>query len=159
SPAELRRARDWISRRTEGGLDGVLIVVEGTGSYGAVLSDVWQRAGYRVVEAPTPRPDDVRSRPWRRGRRKRALMRPRERAPRAALVWPSAHRGNGEGWEQGSDDEVGGVLELDSAGGHLSGGSVHGQMGDGEQPADRKLCAEHPFTLSAFEETLHAPLG
>ncbi len=55
SPAGLRRAREWIARRTEGDLDGVLIAVEGTGSYGAVLSDVLQQVGYRVVEAPTPR--------------------------------------------------------------------------------------------------------
>ena len=47
SPAGLRRAREWIARRTEGDLDGVLIAVEGTGSYGAVLSDVLQQ-----VEAP-----------------------------------------------------------------------------------------------------------
>ncbi|MFC5379162.1 IS110 family transposase, partial [Brachybacterium sacelli] len=61
SPAGLRRARDWISRRTEGDLDDVLIAAEGTGSYGAVLSDVLQQAGYRVVEAPTPRRARARS--------------------------------------------------------------------------------------------------
>lgn len=55
TPAGLRRARDWIGRRTEGDLDSVLISAEGTGSYGAVLSDVLDEAGYRVVEAPTPR--------------------------------------------------------------------------------------------------------
>ena len=55
SPAGLRRARDWIGRRTEGDLDSVLISAEGTGSYGAVLGDVLAEAGYRVVEAPTPR--------------------------------------------------------------------------------------------------------
>lgn len=55
TPAGLRRARDWIARRTEGDLDSVLVSAEGTGSYGAVLGDVLTEAGYRVVEAPTPR--------------------------------------------------------------------------------------------------------
>lgn len=55
TPAGLRRARDWIARRTEGDLDSVLISAEGTGSYGAILSAVLDEAGYRVVEAPTPR--------------------------------------------------------------------------------------------------------
>lgn len=55
TPAGLRRARDWIGRRTGGDLDGVLVAAEGTGSYGAVLGDVLEKAGYRVVEAPTPR--------------------------------------------------------------------------------------------------------
>ena len=55
TPAGLRRARDWIGRRTQGDLDSVLIAAEGTGSYGAVLSNVLSDAGYRVVEAPTPR--------------------------------------------------------------------------------------------------------
>lgn len=55
TPAGLRRARDWIGRRTEGDLDAVLIAAEGTGSYGAVLGNVLEEAGYRVVEAPTPR--------------------------------------------------------------------------------------------------------
>jgi transposase len=50
----LRRARDWIGRRSGGDLDGVLVAAEGTGSYGAVLGDVLEEAGYRVVEAPTP---------------------------------------------------------------------------------------------------------
>lgn len=55
--AGLRRARDWIGRRTGGDLDAVLVAAEGTGSYGAILGDVLQEAGYRVVEAPTPRRD------------------------------------------------------------------------------------------------------
>ncbi len=55
TPAGLRRARDWIGRRIEGDLDSVLIAAEGTGSYGATLGDVLADAGYRVVEAPTPR--------------------------------------------------------------------------------------------------------
>ncbi|MFC6714309.1 transposase IS116/IS110/IS902 family protein [Branchiibius hedensis] len=55
--AGLGRARDWIARRSEGDVDGVLISAEGTGSYGAVLAEVLSQAGYRVVEAPTPRRD------------------------------------------------------------------------------------------------------
>lgn len=51
----LRRARDWIGRRTGGDLEGVLVAAEGTGSYGALLCDVLGDVGYRVVEAPTPR--------------------------------------------------------------------------------------------------------
>jgi transposase len=57
TPTGLRRARDWIGRRTDGDLDGVLVAAEGTGSYGAVLGNVLEEAGYRVVEAPTPRRD------------------------------------------------------------------------------------------------------
>lgn len=53
SPAGLRCARDWITRRAEGDLDGVLIAPEGTGSYGAVLSDVLQQA---VHESSSQRP-------------------------------------------------------------------------------------------------------
>ena len=53
--AGLRRAGDWIGRRTGSDLDGLLVAVEGTGSYGAVLGDVLEQAGYRIVEAPTPR--------------------------------------------------------------------------------------------------------
>ncbi|WP_246169398.1 IS110 family transposase [Actinotalea subterranea] len=55
SPAGLRRALAWIARRTGGDLDAVLVAAEGTGSYGAVLSAVLCQAGYRVVEAPTPK--------------------------------------------------------------------------------------------------------
>ena len=55
TPAGLRRARDWIGRRTDGDVDGVLVAAEGTGSYGAVLGDLLGQTGYRVVEAPTPR--------------------------------------------------------------------------------------------------------
>lgn len=53
--AGLSRARDWVGRRTDGDIDGVLIAAEGTGSYGAVMSEVLEEDGYRVVEAPTPR--------------------------------------------------------------------------------------------------------
>lgn len=55
----------------------------------------------------------------------------REREPTAALAGRSAHLSNGEGREQGPDDEVGGVLAFDAAGGHLFGGGVHSQMGGG----------------------------
>lgn len=55
SAAGLRRACTWVARRTGGELDRVLIAAEGTGSYGAVLADSLADAGYRVVEAPTPR--------------------------------------------------------------------------------------------------------
>lgn len=66
TPAGLRRAADWISRRTGdptaaspvAGTDhvqaGVLISAEGTGSYGAQLAQLLTERGYRVVEAPTP---------------------------------------------------------------------------------------------------------
>ena len=53
--AGISRARDWIARRTQGELDGVLVAAEGTGSYGAVLAETLAEVGYRVVEAPTPR--------------------------------------------------------------------------------------------------------
>ena len=52
--AGLHRARNWVSRRTQGDLGAVLIAAEGTGSYGAKLACVLAEAGYRVVEAPTP---------------------------------------------------------------------------------------------------------
>lgn len=81
TPAGLRRARDWISRRTEGDLDAVLVAAEGTGSYGAVLSDVLAEAGFRVVEAPTPRRD--------RGRGKTDAL-DATLAARATLVMPMA---------------------------------------------------------------------
>jgi transposase len=57
SPAGLARAVAWIGRRTAGDLDGTLISVEGTGTYGAVLAARLATLGYRVVEAPTPRRD------------------------------------------------------------------------------------------------------
>ena len=53
--AGITRAREWIARRTDGDLDGVLVAAEGTGSYGAVLAERLSEVGYRVVEAPTPR--------------------------------------------------------------------------------------------------------
>uniref|UniRef100_UPI001C245E5D IS110 family transposase n=1 Tax=Nocardia noduli TaxID=2815722 RepID=UPI001C245E5D len=48
------RAQTWIGRRTNGEVSKVLIAAEGTGSYGAIAADRFERAGYRVVEAPTP---------------------------------------------------------------------------------------------------------
>ena len=51
----LSRAVGWIGRRTGGDLDGVLVSVEGTGSYGARLSKTLLQAGYRVVDAPAPK--------------------------------------------------------------------------------------------------------
>lgn len=51
----LDRALAWIARRTGGvggaAEGGVLVVVEGTGSYGAILTERAELAGYRVVEA------------------------------------------------------------------------------------------------------------
>jgi hypothetical protein len=45
------RAIAWAARRTGGDL-GALWVIEGTGSYGALLTGIVGRARYRVVEAP-----------------------------------------------------------------------------------------------------------
>lgn len=58
TPAGRTRALDWITRRSGGlnggALDSVLVAVEGTGSYGALISADLARTGLRVVEAPTP---------------------------------------------------------------------------------------------------------
>lgn len=63
----LLRAADWITRRTgeptEGNLDRalgrvlgrVLVSIEGTRSYGAQLATLLTQAGYRVVDAPSPK--------------------------------------------------------------------------------------------------------
>ena len=55
----LSRAADWVARRTlpgtGGDLGGVLISMEGTRSYGAQLAGLLLQAGYRVVDAPSPR--------------------------------------------------------------------------------------------------------
>lgn len=45
------RAIAWAARRTDKDLEA-LWVIEGTGSYGALLAGTVARAGYRVVEAP-----------------------------------------------------------------------------------------------------------
>ena len=51
----LSRAIAWISRRT-GGLADVLVVIEGIGSYGAAMARGCRDTGYRVVESfPTSR--------------------------------------------------------------------------------------------------------
>ena len=57
SGAGLARAVAWIERRTGGDLDGVLISCEGTGSYGARLAKALLEAGYRVIDAPSPKRD------------------------------------------------------------------------------------------------------
>lgn len=41
----------WSSRQTGGGLES-LWIIEGTGTYGALLAGTVARTGYRVVEAP-----------------------------------------------------------------------------------------------------------
>lgn len=57
----LARAAAWIARRTGGDLDSVLesvlVSCEGTGSYGARLAKLLGQAGYRVVDAPSPKRD------------------------------------------------------------------------------------------------------
>ena len=57
SGAGLARAVAWIGRRTGGDLDSVLVSCEGTGSYGARLAKLLGQAGYRVVDAPSPKRD------------------------------------------------------------------------------------------------------
>lgn len=55
----LLRAAAWIGRRTGeptgGDLDRVLVSIEGTRSYGAQITAVLAQAGYRVVDAPSPK--------------------------------------------------------------------------------------------------------
>jgi transposase len=55
----LLRAAAWITRRTGeptgGDLDQVLVSMEGTRSYGAQLAMLLAQAGYRVVDAPSPK--------------------------------------------------------------------------------------------------------
>lgn len=50
SPAGLRRAADWIQRHTQNA--PALIVIDGTGSYGAVFAGQLTTAGLTVAEAP-----------------------------------------------------------------------------------------------------------
>lgn len=57
SGAGLARAVAWIARRTEGRVEEVLVSCEGTGSYGARLAKLLLEAGYRVVDAPSPKRD------------------------------------------------------------------------------------------------------
>jgi len=49
SVAGLSRAQDWLARRVAG--RSALVVVEGTGSFGAILTERLQSAGREVVEA------------------------------------------------------------------------------------------------------------
>lgn len=54
SPAGLRRALTWLQRHRGdySGGHAVLVVIDGTGSYGAVLTDHLLTAGFPVAEAP-----------------------------------------------------------------------------------------------------------
>ncbi|MBM7516373.1 IS110 family transposase [Nocardioides nitrophenolicus] len=55
----LLRAAAWVTRRTgeptKGDLDRVLVSIEGTRSYGAQIAALMAQAGYRVVDAPSPK--------------------------------------------------------------------------------------------------------
>jgi transposase len=57
----LLRAADWVARRTgeatAGDLDRVLVSIEGTRSYGAQITALLAQAGYRVIDAPSPKRD------------------------------------------------------------------------------------------------------
>lgn len=59
TPTGVLRAIDWIARRTgeatAGDLDAVLVSMEGTRSYGAQAATLLAQAGYRVVDAPSPK--------------------------------------------------------------------------------------------------------
>lgn len=57
SGAGLARAVAWITRRANGRVEEVLVSCEGTGSYGARLAKTLLDAGYRVVDAPSPKRD------------------------------------------------------------------------------------------------------
>lgn len=57
SAAGMSRALSWIGRRVDGDLDGTLVSVEGSGTYGALLAAQTAATGYRVVEAPSMRRD------------------------------------------------------------------------------------------------------
>ena len=50
SPAGLRRALAWIGRRTNN--QTALVVIDGTGSYGAILTEQLSTAGFPIAEAP-----------------------------------------------------------------------------------------------------------
>lgn len=49
--AGLSRALDWVARRTGGNMN-TLWVIEGIGTYGAILADLVADTGYLVAEAP-----------------------------------------------------------------------------------------------------------
>lgn len=57
----LARAAAWTARRTGeatgGDLDRVLVSIEGTRSYGTQIAMLLGQAGYRVVDAPSPKRD------------------------------------------------------------------------------------------------------
>jgi transposase len=55
SGAGLARAIAWIGRRCGDAIDLVLVSAEGTGAYGARLATALLDAGYRVVDAPSPK--------------------------------------------------------------------------------------------------------
>lgn len=55
TPAELGQVSSWIAEHAGVGTDRVLVSMESTGCYGAVLADLLDAAGYRVTEAPIPR--------------------------------------------------------------------------------------------------------
>lgn len=55
TPAELNQISDWVASCTGAATDQVLVSMESTGCYGAVLAGLLAQAGYRVTEAPTPR--------------------------------------------------------------------------------------------------------
>jgi transposase len=50
TPAGLHRAQDWIRRRTD--TSTALVLIDGAGSYGAVLTDQLTTAGFDIAEAP-----------------------------------------------------------------------------------------------------------
>lgn len=58
TPAGLSRARGWLQQQT--GELTTLIVVGGTGSFGAIVTERFQRAGLPVVEAARMRAGDRR---------------------------------------------------------------------------------------------------
>lgn len=51
SPAGRKRAMAWVARRTHTEVE-VVWVIEGVGSYGALLAGEVSNSGYLVVEAP-----------------------------------------------------------------------------------------------------------
>ncbi|WP_240759453.1 IS110 family transposase [Phytoactinopolyspora endophytica] len=95
-PAGLARACDWIARRTDGEVSGVLVSAEGTGSYGAPLAEELAKVGYRV-EAPTPRRE--------RGRGKTDVM-DAVTAARGTLSMPVTRLRDRRGAGQSSQDQV-----------------------------------------------------
>lgn len=58
--AGIIRALSWLDRRVDGA--STLVVVEGTGSFGAILTERFQASGLQVVEAPAMSAGDRRGR-------------------------------------------------------------------------------------------------